>query len=190
MVETPTTRWPTPAPKPPVCGSLSRRPANATTLTRPGGKDERRDIVATTAALEYLQTIYEMHGDWHLALASYNWGVKAPSAARLIKTGQKVCRPIYLSLTMPNETRNYVPKLQALKNIFNSPALLAELDLPSIPNRPYFGTITKASHIDVSRCPTGKCRCRNSWHSIHRITGRSFNRKHRSSFQQTRWIPS
>ncbi|MCX7147916.1 MAG: transglycosylase SLT domain-containing protein, partial [Rhodocyclales bacterium] len=35
--------------------------------------DQRRDIVASTgAALDYLQTIYEMHGDWHLALASYN----------------------------------------------------------------------------------------------------------------------
>jgi membrane-bound lytic murein transglycosylase D len=40
--------------------------------------DQRRDIVASTdAALDYLQTIYDMHGDWHLALASYN-GAKAP----------------------------------------------------------------------------------------------------------------
>lgn len=112
-------------------------------------KDERRDIVAsTTAALEYLQTIYEMHGDWHLALASYNWGEGAVGRA-VNKNRAKGLPTDYLSLTMPNETRNYVPKLQALKNIFNSPALLAELDLPSIPNRPYFGTITKASHIDV-----------------------------------------
>lgn len=45
-------------------------------------KDERRDIVASTgAALDYLQTIYEMHGDWHLALASYNWGEGAVKRA-------------------------------------------------------------------------------------------------------------
>ena len=36
-------------------------------------KDERRDILAsTTAALDYLQSIYDMHGDSHLALASDN----------------------------------------------------------------------------------------------------------------------
>ena len=45
-------------------------------------KDERRDIIASTAAaLEYLQEVYEMHGDWHLALASYNWGEGAVARA-------------------------------------------------------------------------------------------------------------
>ncbi len=112
-------------------------------------KDERRDIVASTsAALEYLQSIYEMHGDWHLALASYNWGEGAVGRA----IGKNVARGLptdYLSLTMPNETRNYVPKLQALKNIFRNPSLLAELDLPKVPNRPFFATVTTDSHIDV-----------------------------------------
>ena len=50
---------------------------------------------------------------------------------------------------MPGETRNYVPKLQALKNIFSNPALLIELRIPRIPNRPYFGTVTKTTNIDV-----------------------------------------
>jgi membrane-bound lytic murein transglycosylase D len=37
--------------------------------------DERRDIIASTAAaLDYLMNIYTLHGDWFLALASYNWG--------------------------------------------------------------------------------------------------------------------
>jgi membrane-bound lytic murein transglycosylase D len=37
--------------------------------------DQRRDIVASTAPRSTTcNTIYEMHGDWHLALASYNWG--------------------------------------------------------------------------------------------------------------------
>ena len=40
--------------------------------------DGRRDIVdSTNAALDYLTKLYEMHGDWHLALASYNWGENA-----------------------------------------------------------------------------------------------------------------
>ena len=55
----------------------------------------------------------------------------------------------YLSLSMPRETRNYVPKLQALKNIFSSPALMAQLEIPSVPNRPYFGTVARTANIDV-----------------------------------------
>lgn len=112
-------------------------------------KDERRDILAsTTAALDYLQSIYDMHGDWHLALASYNWGEGA--VGRAVNKNVVLGLPTdYLSLTMPGETRNYVPKLQALKNIFSNPALLIELGIPRIPNRPYFGTVTKTANIDV-----------------------------------------
>jgi membrane-bound lytic murein transglycosylase D len=112
-------------------------------------KDERRDILAsTTAALDYLQSIYDMHGDWHLALASYNWGEGA--VGRAVNKNVVLGLPTdYLSLTMPGETRNYVPKLQALKNIFSNPALLIELKIPRIPNRPYFGTVTKTTNIDV-----------------------------------------
>lgn len=112
-------------------------------------KDERRDIVASTAAaLDYLQSIYEMHGDWQLALASYNWGEGA--VGRAIAKNQAQGLPTdYQSLSMPNETKNYVPKLQALKNIFSSPALMAQLDLPVIPNHPYFATVTKTADIDV-----------------------------------------
>jgi len=112
-------------------------------------KDERRDIVASTsAALDYLQSIYEMHGDWHLALASYNWGEGAVGRA-IGKNRAQGLPTDYLSLTMPNETRNYVPKLQALKNIFRDPKLMASLDLPNVPNRPFFATVTTESHIDV-----------------------------------------
>ena len=112
-------------------------------------KDERRDIVAsTTAALDYLQSIYDMHGDWQLALASYNWGEGA--VARAISKNEARGLPTdYTNLSMPRETRNYVPKLQALKNIFSSPALLAELGIDRIPNRPYFSTVNPPSNIDV-----------------------------------------
>jgi membrane-bound lytic murein transglycosylase D len=112
-------------------------------------KDERRDIVASTAAaLEYLQLIYELHGDWHLALASYNWGEGA--VGRAIGKNQAQGLPTdYLSLNMPGQTRNYVPKLQALKNIFSDPELSASLDLPKVPNQPYFATYTTDARIDV-----------------------------------------
>ena len=112
-------------------------------------KDERRDIVASTsAALDYLQAIYDMHGDWHLALASYNWG--EGSVKRAVEKNVSRDMPTdYASLTMPNETRNYVPKLQALKNIFGDPALMAKLNLPQIDNRPYFATVGTRETMDI-----------------------------------------
>lgn len=112
-------------------------------------RDERRDIVASTnAALDYLQTIYEMHGDWHLALASYNWGEGAVKRA-IVKNEARGLPTDYPSLNMPNETRHYVPKLQALKNIFGNPGLIARLGLPFIPNEPYFATLESSQPIDV-----------------------------------------
>ena len=112
-------------------------------------QDQRRDIVASTgAALEYLQTIYDMHGDWHLALASYNWGEGA--VKRAIEKNQAKGLPTdYASLTMPNETRHYVPKLQALKNIFSNATLMSQLGLPEIINRPYFATVGTSRPMDV-----------------------------------------
>lgn len=111
--------------------------------------DQRRDIVASTgAALEYLQTIYEMHGDWHLALASYNWGEGAVKRA-IEKNTARGLPTDYASLTMPSETRHYVPKLQALKNIFSNAALMSQLGLPEIINRPYFATIETPRPMDV-----------------------------------------
>lgn len=112
-------------------------------------QDQRRDIVASTgAALEYLQTIYDMHGDWHLALASYNWGEGAVKRA-IEKNLARGLATDYSSLTMPNETRHYVPKLQALKNIFANPVLMIQLGLPEILNRPYFARVETGHLVDV-----------------------------------------
>ncbi|GAB4444374.1 MAG: transglycosylase SLT domain-containing protein [Rhodocyclaceae bacterium] len=111
--------------------------------------DERRDVVASTsAALEYLRDIYEMNGDWHLALASYNWGENA--VARAVERNLSKGLPAdYLSLPMPAETRNYVPKLQALKNIVAQPHLFG-IRLDPIPNRPYFETVEKPADMDIA----------------------------------------
>lgn len=111
--------------------------------------DNRRDVVKSTdAALDYLQKIYAMHGnDWFLALASYNWGEGA--VARAVRRNQARGRPAdYLSLPMPAETRNYVPKLMALKNILLRADELG-IALPELPNRPYFVTIEKTRPIDL-----------------------------------------
>jgi len=111
--------------------------------------DQRRDIVASTsAALDYLQYIYEMHGDWHLALASYNWGEGAVGRA-IAKNRARGLPTDYLHLNMPGETRYYVPKLQAIKNIIAQPQLFG-LSLDPIPNRPYFGTVERSGNMDIA----------------------------------------
>jgi len=113
-------------------------------------RDERRDVVASTnAALDYLQTIYEMHGDWHLALASYNWGEGAVKRA-IEKNEARGLPTDYPNLKMPNETRHYVPKLQALKNILGNPLLLSRLGLPDLANEPYFTTYETRRPMDVA----------------------------------------
>ncbi len=110
--------------------------------------DGRRDVVASTgAALDYLQFLYDMHGDWHLALASYNWGENA--VARAIERNRAKGLPTdYASLTMPEETRYYVPKLQALKNIVANPHSFG-VDLQAVANSPYFVTVQQTRDIDV-----------------------------------------
>ncbi|MEW6164455.1 MAG: transglycosylase SLT domain-containing protein [Pseudomonadota bacterium] len=111
--------------------------------------DERRDIIASTdAALTYLKNIYDMHGDWHLALASYNWGEHAVARA-IAKNAAKGLPTDYASLDMPGETRYYVPKLQALKNIVAHPEFF-DFHLAAIPNQPYFETVMKPERIDVA----------------------------------------
>jgi membrane-bound lytic murein transglycosylase D len=110
--------------------------------------DDRRDVIASTdAALSYLQMLYEMHGDWTLALASYNWG--EGSVKRAIDKNAAHGRPTdYMSLDMPDETRAYFPRLQALKNIIANPAAFGVV-LPPIDNEPYFVAVTPTKDIDV-----------------------------------------
>ncbi len=112
-------------------------------------RDERRDPVASTnAALDYLEYLFDFQGDWPLALASYNWG--EGSVRRAIAKNDAAGLPTdYLSLTMPAETRNYVPKLQAIKNILANPEKYA-ITLPQVENTPYFVTVRKTEDIDVA----------------------------------------
>ncbi|MGB5080997.1 MAG: transglycosylase SLT domain-containing protein [Burkholderiales bacterium] len=110
--------------------------------------DSRRDVIASTdAALDYLQMLYEMHGDWHLALASYNFGENG--IGRAIRRNKARGLPTdYQSLKVPRETRGYVPKLQALKNIISNPEAFG-ITLEPIPNEPYFSTIPAEKDIDI-----------------------------------------
>ncbi|MDQ7954404.1 MAG: transglycosylase SLT domain-containing protein [Pseudomonadota bacterium] len=112
-------------------------------------RDDRRDIIASTrAALDYLQRLYNMFGDWQLALAAYNWG--EGNVGRAVARNQKAGLPAgYTDINMPAETRLYVPKLQAVKNIVANPQQF-NVDLPVIANHPYFQTVTLTRDLDVA----------------------------------------
>ncbi len=111
-------------------------------------RDDRRDVLASTrAALDYLQKLYGMFGDWHLALAAYNWG--EGSVGRSMAKNQRAGQATgYMDLNMPMETRMYVPKLQAVKNIVAQPVAFNS-KLPLIENHPYFQSVTIRRDIDV-----------------------------------------
>ena len=111
--------------------------------------DARRDIVASTsAALDYLRDLHVLFGDWHLALAAYNWGEKSVAKA-IEQNAAKGLRTDFLSLRLPGETRNYAPKLQALKNLIAYPETF-RLALEPIANRPYFTTIASDRNIGLA----------------------------------------
>ena len=112
-------------------------------------RDDRRDVLASTrAALDYLQKLHGMFGDWHLALAAYNWG--EGSVARAISRNKAAGLPTdYTSLKMPRETQYYVPKLQAVKNLINRPDAFG-LSLPELSNHPYFLSVAIERDMDVA----------------------------------------
>jgi membrane-bound lytic murein transglycosylase D len=112
-------------------------------------RDDRRDVQASTrAALDYLERLHKMFGDWHLALAAYNWG--EGNVGKAIARNKRAGLPTgYTDLNMPMETRMYVPKLQAMKNIVGNPPQYGVV-LPSIPNHPYFQSVPLPRDMDVS----------------------------------------
>lgn len=112
-------------------------------------QDDRRSVLASTnAALDYLQNLYNMFGDWQLALAAYNWG--EGSVQRAVAYNQAHGLPVtYEALRMPRETRGYYPKLQAVKDLISDPRKYG-ITLPDIPDHPYFKAVTITRDIDVS----------------------------------------
>jgi membrane-bound lytic murein transglycosylase D len=110
--------------------------------------DERRDVMeATRAALDYLQALHADFDDWELALAAYNWGENG--VKRAIRRNKASRKPTdYRHLSMPRETRNYLPKLQAVKNIIANPSILS-FPLLEVPDEAYFTPVAASHHMDV-----------------------------------------
>ncbi len=115
--------------------------------------DSRRNVTAATdAALNYLQRLHVMFGTWDLALAAYNAG--EGTVSRAIESKRRKGLPTdYESLPLPPETRNYVPKLQAIKNIMTHPEEFG-LNIQTIANRPYFVKVNAPQQIDAHLAAT------------------------------------
>ncbi len=110
--------------------------------------DGRRDFTAATnAALDYLGKLYLDFGDWQLALAAYNCGEGC--IARAIQRNVELGLPTdYASLTLPEETRHYVPKLLAIKNLMRHPEQYG-FAIDTLPNQPYFNQVTVHANMDI-----------------------------------------
>ena len=111
-------------------------------------QDKRRNVVdATNAALDYLQKLHALFGTWDLALAAYNAGEGTVSRA-IAKNRAKGLPTDYANLKLPAETKDYVPKLQAIKNIVSNPSQYG-LYIDPIPNKPYFTYVEAPAVIDA-----------------------------------------
>nr|WP_314493951.1 transglycosylase SLT domain-containing protein [uncultured Pseudomonas sp.] len=113
--------------------------------------DGRRDITASTnAALDYLSRLHDMfNGDWLLALAAYNAG--EGTVSRAIERNERLGLPTdYWNLPLPQETRDYVPKLLALSQVVNAPEAYG-ITLSPIANEPYFEAVAINERLDLSR---------------------------------------
>jgi len=119
-------------------------------LTQNFWVDSRRDVVAATdKALEYLTKLHVDFDDWQLALAGYNWG-EGNVAKAIARNKSKGLPTNYESLAMPAETRNYLPKLQAVKNIVRDPEKFG-LVLADIPDTPFFTVVKTSRKMDTKR---------------------------------------
>lgn len=123
--------------------------------------DERCDPEKSSeAAAKFLKKLYDMYGDWNLALAAYNWGPGNVNKliSRYVKNGEK---PDFWALRkyMPNETRNYVPKFIATVYIMEyykehgiSPALAKQpilVDSVHVRNKVSFKQISEVLDIPI-----------------------------------------
>ncbi len=112
--------------------------------------DGRRDIYASTqAALQYLEKLNKMFkGDWMLALAAYNSG--SGTVNRAIRKNKRLNKPTdFWHLKLPKETRAYVPKLLALKEIISNPEKYS-ISLRCIPDAPGFKQVKTTAQIDLA----------------------------------------
>lgn len=112
--------------------------------------DGRRDVIASTrAALDYLQYMHdEFFDDWLLAIAAYNCGEFR--VQREVNKNRALGKPVdFFSLSLPTETRAYVPKLLAMRRLVLNPEDYGIAFSP-IPNEPYFEKVDTGGQLDLA----------------------------------------
>lgn len=126
-----------------------------TTATRFGLRqdwwyDGRRNVRASTeAALDYLEYLHGFFdGDWMLALAAYNAG--EGRVQRAVQANEQAGQPTdFWFLNLPAETRNYVPRILALRDVFAEPDEYG-ITLREIPNEPAVEVVEADTQIDLA----------------------------------------
>ena len=120
-------------------------------LRRDRWYDGRRDVIySTQAAITYLEQLNRrFDNDWLLALAAYNSG--QGSVSKSIRRNRKLGKGTdFWSISLPRETRNYVPQLLALATLVRDPQQF-DLELPAMPNQPFFEVVEIESQIDLNQ---------------------------------------
>ena len=119
-------------------------------LRRDRWYDGRRDVIySTQAAITYLKKLNKrFDNDWLLALAAYNSG--QGSVSKSIRRNRKLGKGTdFWSISLPRETRNYVPQLLALATLIRDPEKYG-ISLPDMPNEPFFEVVEIESQIDLN----------------------------------------
>lgn len=112
--------------------------------------DGRRDIVASTdAAIKLLKYLHKkFDGDWLHALAAYNSG--EGRVFRAIRQNKAKGLPTdFWSLSLPEETRGYVPKLLAVADLIKNQKKY-NISLPPITNAPIVEQINPKVQMDLA----------------------------------------
>ncbi|KAF7785537.1 hypothetical protein PRUB_a4218 [Pseudoalteromonas rubra] len=97
--------------------------------------DGRQDLLQSTqAALDFLVYLHKrFDGDWYHAIAAYNTGEGRVATA--IARNRKAGKPTdFFSLSLPKQTRHYVPKLLAAATLLKQ----QRMHFPAIDNQPAF----------------------------------------------------
>ena len=111
--------------------------------------DGRKDVIESTeVALNYLENLnVRFKGDWLLAMAAYNAG--GGTISKAIRKNKKAGKATdFWSLSLPKETRLYVPRILAIAEFVRTPD---RYNMPLLPikNEPYFEVIATGGQINL-----------------------------------------
>ena len=127
--------------------------------------DARYNFKASTnAALSYLQDLNrQFNGDWLLSLAAYNCG-EARVHREIAKNRKRGLPTDFWHLRLPKETRNYVPRLLAFKEVYGNPKAYG-IHVAHIPSNPLYGRVSLSKYTKATRKSYKKSK-KKTYHKI------------------------